>query len=140
MPADEKDLPSTLERSPDKVQRTYEKTLDSAEEQYDSEQRAHRTAWAAVKHIAEKKGDHWELKGDGDKKGPSDPQAERGGAPARDRPRETFGGVDANKPKKELERDAREAGIEVRSRMTKKDIAQELQRHNDRETARSRNE
>ena len=30
MPAKKEDLPSTLERSPDKVQRTYEKTLDSA--------------------------------------------------------------------------------------------------------------
>ena len=64
MPAKKEDLPSTLERSPKKVQRTYEKTLDSAEDQYDSESRAHRTAWASVKNVAEKKGDHWELKGD----------------------------------------------------------------------------
>ena len=66
MPAKKEDLPSTLERSPDKVQRTYEKTLDSAHEQYGSEERAHRTAWASVKNVAEKKGDHWELKGGGD--------------------------------------------------------------------------
>src|SRR4051812_6168638 len=112
MPAKKEDLPSTLERSDAKIQRTYEKTLDSAEETYDSEARAHRTAWSAVKHIAEKQGDHWELK---DSKGPSDPQAERGGAAARDRPRETYGGIDANKTKAELEQDAREAGIEGRS-------------------------
>ena len=37
MPAKKEDLPSTLERSPKKVQRTYEKTLDSAHEQYDSD-------------------------------------------------------------------------------------------------------
>jgi cation transport regulator ChaB len=64
MPAKKEDLPSTLERSPAKVQRTYEKTLDSAHEEYDSEERAHRTAWASVKNVAEKKGDHWELKKD----------------------------------------------------------------------------
>src|SRR3954468_9190527 len=116
MPAKKEELPGTLERSPKKVQDTYEKTLDSAEEQYDSEERAHRTAWSAVKHIAEKKGDHWELK---DEPGPPDPQAERGGAAARDRPRETAGGVDANKSKHELLRDAREAGIGGRSKMNK---------------------
>lgn len=64
MPAKKEDLPSTLERSPDKVQRTYDKTLDSAHEQYDDEERAHRTAWASVKNVAEKQGDHWELKDD----------------------------------------------------------------------------
>ena len=62
MPVDKEDVPGTIERSPKKVQDTYEKTLDSAHEQYDSEERAHRTAWAAVKHVAEKKGDRWELK------------------------------------------------------------------------------
>ena len=59
MPAKKEDLPSTLKRSPKKVQDTYAKTLDSAHEQYDSEERAHRTAFAAVKHVAERKGDHW---------------------------------------------------------------------------------
>jgi cation transport regulator ChaB len=61
-PARDEDLPSTLERSPAKVRRTYEETLDNALREYSDEERAHRTAWAAVKHIAEKKGDHWELK------------------------------------------------------------------------------
>ena len=73
---------------------TYAKTLDSAHETYDSEERAHRTAFSAVKHVAEKKGDHWELK---DEKGPSDPQAAKRGAAARDRPAKTYGGVDASK-------------------------------------------
>src|SRR3954463_2975420 len=99
MPAKKEELPGTLERSPKKVQDTYEKTLDSAHEQYDSEQRAHRTAWSAVKHIAEKRGDHWELK---DSKGPSDPQSAQGGAAARDRPKETYGGVGASKAQAEL--------------------------------------
>src|SRR5215216_2425485 len=114
MPAKDEDLPSTVERSPQKVQDTYEKTLDSAHEQYDSEERAHRTAWAAVKHVAEKKGDHWEVK---DEYGPSDPQAAQGGRAARERPKETYGGVDASKSKAELLEDARRAGIEGRSKM-----------------------
>jgi len=79
MPVDEEDVPGTIERSPKKVQDTYEKTLDSAHEQYDSEERAHRTAWAAVKHVAEKQGDHWELK---DEPGPSGPTAPRSRPPA----------------------------------------------------------
>jgi cation transport regulator ChaB len=135
MPAKKEDLPSTLERSPKKVQRTYEKALDSAHEEYGSEERAHRTAWAAVKHVAEKKGDHWELK---DEKGPSDPQAARGGRAARESSGKTAGGVDANKSKEALLQDAREAGIEGRSKMDKDELVDALRRHNDRETARAR--
>src|SRR5919202_3400985 len=98
MPSRKEELPSTLERSPRKVQRTYEKALDSAHESYGSEERAHRTAWSAVKHVAEKRGDHWELK---DEKGPSDPQAAQGGREARDRPKKTYGGVDGQGSTKE---------------------------------------
>ena len=135
MPTEKEDLPSTIERSPKKVQRTYAKTLDSAHEQYDSEERAHRTAFAAVKHVAEKKGDHWELK---DSKGPSDPQSAQGGRRAREKPQETYGGVDASKPKSELYEQAQAAGIEGRSKMDKRELAKALQKHNDRETARAR--
>ncbi len=39
-----KDLPGTIERSPAKAQRTFANTLESAHEEYDSEERAHRTA------------------------------------------------------------------------------------------------
>ena len=135
MPTDKEDVPSTIERSPKKVQRTYEKTLDSAHEQYDSEERAHRTAFAAVKHVAEKQGDHWELK---DSPGPSDPQSAQSGRQARDEPKESFGGVDASKPKAELYEQARAAGIEGRSNMDKRALAKALQKHNDRETDRAR--
>ena len=83
MPTKKEDLPGTLRRSPAKVRRTYAETLDSAHEQYDSEERAHRTAFAAVKHVAEKVGDHWELK---DRKGPSDPQAKQHGRRGARRP------------------------------------------------------
>ena len=135
MPTKKEDLPSTIERSPKKVQRTYAKTLDSAHEQYDSEERAHRTAFSAVKHGAEKKGDHWEPK---DSKGPSDPQAARSGASARRGGGKTYGGVDASKPKDELYEDAKQAGIEGRSNMNKDELADALRKHNDRETARAR--
>lgn len=135
MPAKKEDLPSTLERSPKKVQDTYEETLDSAHEQYDSEERAHRTAWAAVKHVAEKKGDHWEPK---DEKGPSDRQAERSGRAARESDAPTAGGVDANKSKDELMQDAREADIAGRSTMNKDELVDALRKHNDRETEKAR--
>jgi cation transport regulator ChaB len=135
MPTKKEDLPSTIARSPKKVQRTYGETLDSAHEQYGSEERAHRTAFAAVKHIAEKRGDRWQLK---DSKGPSDPQAARGGASARRGGGKSFGGVDASKPKDELYEDAKRAGIDGRSRMSKAELAEALRKHNDRETARSR--
>jgi cation transport regulator ChaB len=136
MPARDEDIPSTIERSPKKVRDTYEKALDSAHQEYEGdEERAHRTAWAAVKHIAEKKGDHWELK---DEPGPSDERAARGGRFAREGRGETHGGVNANKPKEELLEDAREAGIEGRSKMTKEELVRALEREYQRETARAR--
>lgn len=62
MPSSKEDLPSTLKNSPKKVRDTYQKTLDSAHDEYGDEERAHRTAWAAVKNVAEKRGDTWQLK------------------------------------------------------------------------------
>jgi cation transport regulator ChaB len=124
MPAKKEDIPDTLERSPKKVRDTYEKTLDSAHEQYDSEQRAHRTAWAAVKHIAERKGDHWELK---DEPGPSDPQSRQSGRQARDNPKQTYGGVDVEgSTKEELYERAKDLDIEGRSDMSKKELAEAI--------------
>ncbi len=76
MPAKE-DMPSTLRRSPEKAQETWAKTHDSAVQTYGEGERAHRTAFSALKHSYEKVGDHWEPK---DRKGPSDAQAARSGA------------------------------------------------------------
>src|SRR3712207_8394108 len=73
--AKQSEIPSTLQRSDEKAQRTFAKTHDSAMDSYDDEQRANQVAWAAVKHTHEKVGDHWEPK---DHKGPSDTQAEGG--------------------------------------------------------------
>ena len=135
MPTKKEDLPSTLKRSPKKVRETYAKTLDSAHETYGSEERAHRAAWSSVKHVAEKRGDHWETKDD---KGPSDPQAAQSSRAKRESPKRTYGGVDAGKSKTELYEQAKRAGVDGRSRMTTAELAEALQRANDRATARAR--
>jgi cation transport regulator ChaB len=130
MPSKKEDLPGTLKRSPKKVQRTYEKTLDSAYDTYDGdEERAHRTAYSAVKHVAEKKGDHWELK---DEKGPSDPRSKQSARDKRERPKETYGGVDAEgNTKQELYERAQELGVEGRSKMDKGELAKAIARKQD---------
>jgi cation transport regulator ChaB len=127
MPAGKTKVPSTLERSPAKVRRTYEKTLESAEKTYDGdEERAHRAAWSAVKHVAEKRGDRWEEK---DEYGPSDAQAAQGGRAARDRPKKTAGGVDARgSTKAELYERARKLGVPGRSKMGKEELARAIAR------------
>ncbi len=125
MPTKKEDLPSTIERSSKKVQRTYSKALDNAYEQYDSEERAHRTAFAAVKHSFEKVGDHWEPK---KKKGPSDPQAAKSGKAAR-KGGKTFGGVDvAGNSKQTLYERAKSLGVKGRSRMSKEELAEAIAR------------
>ena len=75
MPAKD-EMPATLKRSPAKAQRTWAKSHDSAVETYGEGERAHRTAFAALKHSFEKVGDRWQPK---KSKGPSDPQAAKGG-------------------------------------------------------------
>jgi cation transport regulator ChaB len=120
------EMPATIERSPDKAQRTWAKAHDSAVESYGDGERAHRTAYAALKHSFEKVGDRWEEK---DRRGPSDPRARRGGEAARRGEGETVGGVDAvGNSKKELYERARRLGIEGRSRMTKKALAAAIAR------------
>jgi cation transport regulator ChaB len=126
MPAKKEELPSTLKRSPRKVQRTYEKTLDSAHEEYGDEERAHRTAWGSVKNVAEKKGDHWEPK---DETGPSDPRSKKPQAAKRRGEGETSGGVDAEgNTKAELVERAMKAGITGYSSMNKGELAKALAR------------
>jgi hypothetical protein len=115
-----KELPDTLRRSPKKAQRTWIEAHDSAVEQYGEGERAHRTAFAALKHSFEKVGDHWEPKAE---KGPSDPHAAKGGRAAR-RGGVTYGGVDVlGHTKDELYERARRAGIRGRSKMTKEELA-----------------
>ena len=119
------ELPSTLRRSSEKAQRTFAKAHDSAVEQYGEGQRAHRTAYAALKHSFEKKGDRWVEKSG---KGPSDPQARKSGAAAR-RGGKTYGGVDVEgTSKQELYERASNLGVEGRSRMNKKQLAEAIAR------------
>ena len=129
--AEQDEIPSTLQRSDAKAQRTFAKAHDSAADEYGDEQRANRVAWAAVKHTHEKVGDHWEPK---DHKGPSDRQAEGGAGTDR----ETKGGVDANATKAHLMDVAKRLDVTGRSRMTKDELVDAIQRANDRETAAAR--
>jgi hypothetical protein len=125
MPANE-ELPRTLKRSPAKAQRTWLETHDRAVETYGEGERAHRTAYAALKHAFEKIGDHWEPKRE---KGPSDPQAAKGGREAREHPSETFGGIDVRgRTKSDLMERAKGLGIRGRSGMSKEDLARSIAR------------
>ncbi len=138
MPRDtsRQDTPSTLKRSPKKAQKTWEKTHDSAVESYGEGERAHRTAFAALKHSFEKVGDHWEPK---DRKGPSDPQAKKDTRHGSRRPGKTYGGVDAEgQSKEELLQRARKLDIKGRSTMNKAELAEAIDRANKRETAKAR--
>jgi cation transport regulator ChaB len=122
--SDDKDLPGTLRRSPAKAKRTYRKAHDSAVESYGEGERAHRTAFSALKHSFEKKGDHWEPK---KRKGPSDPQAAKGGKAARKGSSKTYRGVDAvGNSKQELYERAKKLGIKGRSRMSKSELAEAI--------------
>jgi cation transport regulator ChaB len=132
MPAKE-ELPSTLQRSPKKAQETWSKTHDSAVEEYGEGERAHRTAFASLKHGFEKVGDHWEAK---EKKGPSDRQAAKSGKAAR-KGGDTAGGVDANASKAHLMGVAKRLEIKGRSSMSKDELVEAIQRANNRETRRS---
>ena len=60
--AKKSELPSTLQKSPAKAQRTFAKAHDAAVKQYGEGERAHRVAYDALKHSFEKVGDHWEPK------------------------------------------------------------------------------
>jgi cation transport regulator ChaB len=126
------ELPSTLRRSPEKAQRTFAKVHDNAVEQYGEGERAHRTAFDALKHSYEKVGDRWVAKR---KKGPSDAQAARSGPDARPR-RQTAGGVDVlGHTREELLERAKRLGITGRHRMNKEDLGAAIAK---RESSRSR--
>jgi cation transport regulator ChaB len=120
------ELPSTLQRSSRKAQRTFAKAHDAAVEQYGEGERAHRTAMAALKHTHEKRGDHWVAK---DESGPSDPRSKKTTAQKRRGIGETFGGVDVEQnTRHELYERARRLGVEGRSKMSKRELARAIAR------------
>jgi cation transport regulator ChaB len=118
------ELPSTLQRSGAKAQRTFAKAHDAGAEQYGSEARAHRVAYAALKHSFEKVGDRWERKR---RKGPSDARAERGGL---HNPIPSAEGVDANASKRHLLDVARRLDVRGRSTMDKSELVDAIKKHN----------
>jgi ChaB len=120
------ELPGTLTRSGSKAQRTFAKTHDAAAEQYGEGERAHRTAYASLKHTHEKRGSRWVPK---DGSGPSDPRSKKTTAQKRRGEGETFGGVDVEGNRKtELYERARRLGVEGRSKMSKRELAQAIAR------------
>jgi cation transport regulator ChaB len=130
MPARE-ELPSTIERSDKHAQALWSKTHDSAVESYGEGERAHRTAFAALKHEYEKVGDHWERKAEN---GPSDEKAEGSvGSPGK-----TAGGVDANATKDHLMDVAKKLDISGRSSMKKDELVEAIQKENERRTRKAR--
>ena len=126
------DIPSTIQRSGKKAQETWAKAHDSAVDSYGDGERAHRTAFSALKHTHEKVGDHWEPK---EEYGPSDEQAATGNRSS-DKP--TAGGVDANASKKHLQDVARRLDVKGRSKMDKTELVDAIQKANNRATAKAR--
>ena len=120
------ELRDTLRRSPAKAQRTWIKAHHAAVEQYGEGERAHRTAFAALKRTYEKVGDRWVAK---DEPGPSDPLSTKPTAQKRRGVGETFGGVDYyGNTKRELYERARRLGVEGRSKMSKRELARAIAR------------
>jgi cation transport regulator ChaB len=122
--AKQSELPDTLKRSPAKAQRTFAKAHDAAVEQYGEGERAHRTAYAALKRSYERVDDRWQPKR---QKGPSDPRSKKTTAQKRRGEGETYGGVDAEgNTKRELYDRAKRFGVEGRSKMSKRELARAI--------------
>ena len=103
------EMPQTILRSDKHAQDIWQKTHDSAVETYGEGGRAHRVAYAALKHQYEKRGDRWVRKAEW---GPSDPQAARGPTTARkstDEPRAATAGGKVARTEREAREKAREA-------------------------------
>lgn len=132
------ELPSTLERSPKKAQETWIKAHDAAVETYGEGERAHRTAFSALKHSFEKVGDHWEPK---QRRGPSDTQARKGTREGRaPSGGETAEGVNATASKQHLYEVAKRLDIPGRSSMTKQQLVEAIRKANRRQSARARSD
>lgn len=128
--AKKSELPGTIARSDAKAQRTFAKAHDAAAEEYGEGERAHRVAYAALKHTHEKVGDHWEPKAAA---GPSDAKA----AGDRSTKARTAEGVDANASKSHLYDVAKRLDVHGRSRMTKEQLVDAIRKENGRRTRRA---
>ncbi|MGO1182995.1 MAG: ChaB family protein [Micrococcaceae bacterium] len=128
--AKKSEMPATLKRSDEKAQRTFAKAYDSAMDEYGDEERAHRVAYAALKHTHEKVGDRWQTK---KKSGPSDSRSEGTDSSSGT----TAGGVDANASKDHLYKQAQKLDISGRSSMTKSQLVDALEKESQRRTKNS---
>ena len=124
------ELPDTLKRSDEKAQRTFAKAYDSAMDQYGDEERAHRTAWDALKQTHEKVGDHWEPK-------PESRDSEKGDRGDKGSDGDTSGGIDTNATKEHLYEQAQKLDISGRSKMTKDELIDALQKESKRRTSKN---
>ena len=130
--AKKSELPSTLQKSPAKAQRTFAKAHDAAVKQYGEGERAHRVAYDALKHSFETVGDPWEPTAN---TGPSDTRARSGGPNPTGTSAE---GVDANASKNHLMDVARRLDISGRSSMTKNQLVNAIKKANRRVSSRNR--
>jgi hypothetical protein len=118
------EMPSTIARSDKKAQRTWKEAHDSAVESYGEGERAHRTAFAALKGGFEKVGDRWQPKGH---RGPSDPRGTKSTREKREGKGETFGGVDLyGHTRPQLYERARKLGVRGASKMKKEELARAI--------------
>ncbi|MGE0229295.1 MAG: ChaB family protein [Dehalococcoidia bacterium] len=126
------EMPSTVARSDEHAQRTWQETHDSAVETYGEGEAAHRTAFASLKHSYKKEGDRWVRKS---RRGPSDEQAARGPTTPRkstdERTAKTAGGRvdDERMTKQELYERAQRLEIPGRSKMDKEALAVAVREH-----------
>jgi cation transport regulator ChaB len=138
MPRDrgrDEEVPSTIQRSDARARRIWKETHDAAVKEYGEGERAHRTAFASLKHNYEKVGDHWEPKR---RRGPSDSRASKRGSAARRGAGTPHEGVDANASKAHLRDVANRLQIRGRSTMSKQELVKAIEKANHRETARAR--
>ena len=110
------ELPDTVARSSAKAQRTFAEAHYSALKEYDSEESAHRVAYAALKHSYERVGDRWVAKSS---RGPSDQRDKSGGPNASGK---SHSGVNAEATKDHLLHVARDLDIRGRSTMRKGEL------------------
>jgi hypothetical protein len=135
-PGGEAEMPSTVARSDEHAQAIWKRSHDSAVEQYGEGERAHRTAFAALKHSYEKRGDRWVPKRH---KGPSDPRSKQPTEKARSGQGQTYGGIDYyGHTREEFEQRARELGIRGRSRMRKSELVEAIARQERNDARRER--
>jgi cation transport regulator ChaB len=118
------ELPAPLKRSSVGAQRLWIGAHDGAVKQYGEGERAHRTAFAALKRAYERVDDRWVKK---KTPGPSDPRSKGTTAQKRAGVGETYGGVDAEgHTRDELMARARRLEIRGRSGMTKAELARAI--------------